>query len=285
MLSQIIASPSVDYERLIVANLQLVDSVVRTIARRHWLSADETDELAGAIRLKLVENNYEVLRKFEGRCQLRTYLTTVVQRHFLDERNARWGKWRPSAQARRLGPIATSLDQLLTRDHLPFEEAVHAITLRYGTGVSREELHAIMLQLPTRSSRQFVGDENLDNIPARGTGEDVAIASLDRPRLGDKVERALDAVLAGLGDEDRLIIRMRFCDGVKLARIAELMGLPAKPFYRRVDELMRVLRKALEAQGVSQSDVIAIVEDPIKGLSDVLERPASGKVMERPSVR
>jgi hypothetical protein len=60
----------VDYERLVVENLPLVDSVVRLIARRHRLSADEGDELAGAIRLKLVENDYQVLRKFEGRSQL-----------------------------------------------------------------------------------------------------------------------------------------------------------------------------------------------------------------------
>ena len=51
---------------------------------------------------------------FEGRSQLRTYLITVVQRHFLDDRNARWGKWRPSSIARRIGPIAVLLDLLVT---------------------------------------------------------------------------------------------------------------------------------------------------------------------------
>jgi len=54
-----------------------VDGVVRTIARRHRLPADEADELGSSVRLKLVENDYEVLRKFEGRSQLRTYLITV----------------------------------------------------------------------------------------------------------------------------------------------------------------------------------------------------------------
>src|SRR6202008_4136539 len=109
--------------------------VGRTIARRHQLSADEADELGSSVRLKLVENDYEVLRKFEGRSQLRTYLTTVVKRHFLDDRNARWGKWRPSAQARRLGPVAVLLDQFLTRDRLPFEEAVQAIEARHGATI------------------------------------------------------------------------------------------------------------------------------------------------------
>ena len=86
-----------DYKRLVVDNLPLVDSVVRTIARRHGLSADQQDELGSSVKLKLVENDYEVLRKFEGRSSMRTYLTAVVQRHFLDSRTALWGRWRPCA--------------------------------------------------------------------------------------------------------------------------------------------------------------------------------------------
>jgi RNA polymerase sigma factor (sigma-70 family) len=275
----------VNYERLVVDNLPLVDSVIRLIARRHRLSADEAEELSGAVRLKLVDNDYEVLRKFEGRSQLRTYLITVVQRHFLDDRNARWGKWRPSARARRLGPVATMLDQLITRDHLPFDEAVHAIAARHGTAASREELHAIMLQLPTRSSRQFLGAEALEHVPAPTPDENEVIESLEREPLGNRIERALANVLARLGDEDRLILKMRFCDNIKLARIAELMGLPQKPFYRRVEDLMRDLRQELQTQGVSQADVAGILEDPAAGgVGEVIGVAAAGKTPGRPSV-
>jgi RNA polymerase sigma factor (sigma-70 family) len=274
----------VDYERLVVDNLPLVDSVVRTIARRHRLSADEADELAGAVRLKLVEKDYEVLRKFEGRSHLRTYLITVVERHFLDDRNSRWGKWRPSTIARRLGPIAVLLDQLLTRDRLPFEAAAEAVTARHGTSASRDQLHAIMLQLPARSSRHFVGEEELEHLPAPTPGEDVAIESLERGRAGDRIERALANVLARVSEEDRLILKMRFCDNLKLARIAELLGQPPKPFYRRVEDLMRVLRQELEALGVDRAEVAAIIEHPAFGVGDVLGPRPVGKTVERPSV-
>ena len=40
-----------------------------------------------------------------------------------DWRNARWGKWRPSAEARRQGALATHLERLMRRDGLTFEEA------------------------------------------------------------------------------------------------------------------------------------------------------------------
>jgi RNA polymerase sigma factor for flagellar operon FliA len=273
----------VDYEAQLVANLSLVDRVVRSVARRYWLSSDETDDLGGDVRLKLVENDYEVLRKFEGRSSLQTYLMTVVLRHFLDQRNAQWGKWRPSVLARKLGPIAILLDQLLTRDCLSFEEAAQTIIARYGNAASREELHAIMLQLPMRSPRRFVDDEGIEDIAEPDSGEDAVIASLDRRRLGDKIERALTVVLERLGDEDRVIIKLRFCEKVQLARIAELLSLPAKPFYKRVDELMAQLRTELEAQGISQTDVEAIMGDPGTALGDVIQRILAGKQGGRPS--
>jgi RNA polymerase sigma factor for flagellar operon FliA len=272
----------VDYERQVVDNLPLVDSVVRTIARRHRLSSDEADELASSIKLKLVENDYEVLRKFEGRSQLRTYLITVVQRHFFDQRNARWGKWRPSAPARRLGPVAVLLDQLLTRDRLAFDDAAQVVLARHGEAVSVVMLHEIASQLPARASRVFLGEQELEHLPAPEAGD--TIESGERRLTGARVEQALAAVLQTLSDEDRAILQLRFCGNVKLARIAEMLGEPAKPFYRRVEDLLRVLRSALQAKGVSEADVASILEDPDTGFGEVLERAGAGKTGERPSV-
>jgi RNA polymerase sigma factor for flagellar operon FliA len=274
----------VDYAALVVENLPLIQDVVRLIARRNWLSADEADDLAGAIRLKLIENDYEVLRKFEGRCQLRTYLVTVVQRHFLDQRNARWGKWRPSAQAKRLGAVAMLLDQLVTRDNLSFDEAVAAIQARHGAEISRDQLHAILLQLPTRSSRHFVGEEQLQHVAADAPTETDVIHSLESERLGSRIERALERALGQLSDEDRLILKLRFCENVKLARIAEIVGQPAKQFYRRVEDIMRTLQKELQAQGVKEADVVVVTEHPGRGIRPVLELTTLEKTMESPSL-
>jgi RNA polymerase sigma factor (sigma-70 family) len=274
----------VDYERLLVDNLSLVDGVVRTIARRYRLSADDADELCSSVRLKLLENDYEVLRKFEQRSQLRTYLITVVQRVVLDDRNARWGKWRPSAQAYRLGPIAILLDELITRDHRTLDEAAESISARFGDAVSRSQLEAMLAQLPARRTRRFVGDEVLEQMPAPAPDEGDVLDSLDRERCGDRIERALESVLTQLGDEDRVILRMRFCHNMKLARIAEMLALAPKPFYRRVDDLMRMLRQALQAQGVTEADVTAVLASPLAEIDSMLAGMPAEKSQGRPSV-
>jgi RNA polymerase sigma factor (sigma-70 family) len=274
----------VNCEQTLLDNLTLVDDVVRYVARRHRLSADEADELASVVRLKLVENDYDVLRKFENRCSLRTYLTAVIQRCFLDGRIARWGKWRPSAQARRLGPVAMRLDQLLTRDGVPLEEAVERLLTDRAVTASKEELFAMALQLPDRMPRRFVGEEQLETVAARGDGEDAVIGALDRARDADRIEVALAAALRQLGDQDRLILKMRFENDFQIAHIARLLAIEQKPLYRRLEQIMKVLRRELEARGVSREQMLLIMDQ----LAAHAERPVSsdpsGKRPERPSL-
>ena len=64
---------------------------MRRVARRHRLPDHEADDLRSAVHLKFIENDYEVLRRFEGRSTLATYLTSIVTRQLLDNRNAEWG--------------------------------------------------------------------------------------------------------------------------------------------------------------------------------------------------
>ena len=80
--------------------------------------------LSQGVQLKFLESGYQAFARFDGRSSLRTYPTTVVWRLLLDWRTAAYGKWRPSAAARRLGPQAVRLDRLLNRDGLTVDEAI-----------------------------------------------------------------------------------------------------------------------------------------------------------------
>ena len=107
---------AVSDEANFLAALPVIDDVAAQVCRRHRLNAGEADDFKSEVRLHFIERNYEVLRKFEGRCTLSTYVNVVVQRVFLDYRNRMWGRWRPSTEARRLGPTAMLIERLVTRD-------------------------------------------------------------------------------------------------------------------------------------------------------------------------
>ena len=67
---------------------------------------------------------------------------------------------------------------------------------------------------------------------------------------------ALQEVLATLPHQDRLLLRLRFDDGMSVPRIAAMMGYPS-PFhaYRRLEQLFAELRPLLKARGVEDSVV------------------------------
>jgi DNA-directed RNA polymerase specialized sigma24 family protein len=158
-------------EEFLLTHLSDVERVVAAVSFRHRLPLGERDELASLVRLKLVENDYEVIRRFEGRCSLHTYLAVVVQRVLLDWRRSRWGKWHSSAVARRLGPVALRLEALLYRDKRSLEDAIETL-LQSGSGVSADELAALARRLPPRVARREVEEEAARDLPTDGAVED-----------------------------------------------------------------------------------------------------------------
>ena len=93
---------TVSDQTLFLTSLPVIDDVTTLVCRRHRLSGAEAEDFASQVRLHFIERNSDVLRRFEGRSSLRTFLSVVIQRLFLDDRNRRWGKWRPTGLGKEL---------------------------------------------------------------------------------------------------------------------------------------------------------------------------------------
>ena len=240
-------------ERLFLDNLKVIDDIVAFLAFRHHLNAEEREELNAGVRLKLIDDNYAVLRKFAGHSTLKTYLTAVIHRYFLDRRIEQWGKWRPGIATRRNGPTAVLLDRLISRDGLSFEEAVETLRTNHGVSESREALERLCELVPQRAPRRFVGEERLADVPAECPMEDALIRKMDRAAHAAALERALEAALAQCEPDDRLLLKLRFQDGLQIARIARLLGVEQKPLYRRLERIIATLRAELESRGIDRA--------------------------------
>jgi RNA polymerase sigma factor for flagellar operon FliA len=254
-------------------HLDLVDRVVRYIARRHHLTTTDAEDLSSLVRLRLIDRDFAVLRKFQGRSNLGTYLTTVIEHIYLDFCVGKWGKWRPSAAARRLGPLAVLLDQLVGRDGLTFNEAVATLEINHGCSVTREDLHAIFVQLPTRTVRRFAAEEELAVVAAHAGACDKALDREDDLEVIERVEATLAAMLAGLTAREQLILKLRFQDGLSMASIARVLHTPPKPLYRQLEELIALLRDKLRQQGIDGKDIDRIVGHPALMLGRLLAEP------------
>jgi DNA-directed RNA polymerase specialized sigma24 family protein len=151
-------------EALFLFQLSVIERVISFVSSRHHLPGSDADDFGSHVKLKLIENDYAILKKFEGRSNLRTYLTVVIQRLFLDYRIMAWGKWRPSAEAKRFGEIAILLERLTHRDGYGFEEACELMQTNHQITMSRPDLEAIAARLPHRLRRRFESEDALTNL-------------------------------------------------------------------------------------------------------------------------
>ena len=245
-------------EALFLAALPVIEQVIAFLCRRNHLRADEVDEFSSHARLRLIENDYAILRKFQHRSSLRTFLSIVVQRLLLDYRTSQWGKWRPSADARRLGPVAIHLEQLLSRDGYPFEEACEMLIARDARLVTRAELERLAAALPPRMRRRFESEDALADRPADQAGPDAGAVLSAQEEEGASLARLMTALIHKLEAEDRLIMTLHFRDGRTVAEIAALMRREQKPLYRHLEKLLRSLKSELEANGVDGQSAVQL---------------------------
>jgi RNA polymerase sigma factor for flagellar operon FliA len=272
--------PRVTTTNLYSEHAETIEAVLSYVRRAHRLSADDGDEFASWARLRLLEDDCAILRKFRGLSTFKTFVVTVIQRLFLDWRIKEWGKWRPTADARRLGPVAIELERLILRDGVDFEQAVETLVSK-GTALTRNECERVWRELPRRAGRQRAGEATLESVPAPRSDDSIELD--EQSANADRARRALSAALPALAPQEQLIIRLRFQDGITVARIAQLLGEEQKPLYRRIEQILTKLRASLTTAGVTAEAVRDLLGNPVVELGTIFPADETGKVEIGPS--
>jgi len=252
----------VEFHSLLVQHLGHIDRVVGGMARRHQLSAPDTEELTSVVRYKLIDKDFAILKKFQGRSSITTYLTVVVERLCLDFFNEQWGKWRPSSAALKIGRVGIHLEQLIARDGLTFDEAVNTLQINHGVSETREDLLGIYVQLPIRTVRRLAGEEELALVASRGGASDPAFELPEDYALAVRIETVLTEAIARLPHRDRMVVKLHYLDGHSVASIARHLKVEARPLYNHLEDTKRQLNAELRKAGIDESQVNRVVGHP-----------------------
>jgi RNA polymerase sigma factor (sigma-70 family) len=243
-----------------IAELPRIRALIATVCRRHGVFGDDAEEFASWVQLRFVESDYAVFAKFEGRSSVATYLRVVVANLFLDYRNAQWGKWRPSAAAKRMGREAMELERLVSRDGLAASDAIAVMRGNGFVETSEDELLALAARLPVRGRPRRDESQDPERLAVATEAEDPR-EHAERRSLAKRAGEAVNRALSTLEDEDRLILRLRFAAGHKIVEIANALGVPAKSLYPRIERLLRAMRGELESAGIGPDEISSIYED------------------------
>lgn len=234
-------------KKLFEDNLPRIERLVLQVCRKKRFSQADCEDFRSWAMTRLIENDYQKLAGYRGRGPLKCYLATVIARLGMDYCDKLWGKWRPTAAARRLGRPAIALERLLIRDQLAWSEAVQLI--KESQGVSEKRLETIYGLLPNRPARRFEDEQSLRLVAAPGSNPQQALFSQELKQQWQAIEQLLEKALASLTEEESLILKLHFEDGLALSKVSQLLGIE-ESIYHRKDRILRQLRQDLEGEGV-----------------------------------
>ena len=257
------------HQRLFTDNLQHIEKLVRFSGRRHHLSHVELEDFASYVNIELLKDDCATLRKFQRRSSWWTFLATVIEKLALDFLIQRWGRWRPSAMAEKLGPVAVILDRLVNRDGHTVEEAMEIVRTNHAVGLTYAELRAMWDQLPPRPRLTEVGEEAAATVSSPDSSE-VRVEDAALKQEIERLEQTLHAAFQALAAQDRVMIALRFDHGLAVVEIAKVMKSSVPTIHRRLDRCLKELRAALARGGFDPREISGLIGHASVTLSPLL---------------
>jgi len=244
------------------SNLALIDRVTERICRRARLHDADAEDFASQVKLRLMENDYAILEKWQERSSLGTFLSVVIQRLLIDEWRAR-GRWQPSAEARRLGRAATMLEMMLVRDRRSLAEATAAV-LAIDNTLTAADVERLVAQLPDRMPpmRSVPMAANAEESLVATQSADEGARASDVTRIANRTSHVVKLAFDAMPLDDRLLLRFRFLKSMSIADIARVMNVPQRPLYRRLESLLSALRQQLADAGVDAAALADVIGAP-----------------------
>ncbi len=215
----------------------------------------DADDFASVVKLALVDHDYAILRAWQQRASLATYITVVARRLLVDERNRSRGRWEPSAEARRGGEVGVMLETLVRRDERTLDEALPLVRA-LDPSLTRANAEALLARMPERSPRPralSLDEISTDTLHA-SEAADATVMRDEARRISVEASDVVRRTIAAFSVEDRTILRLRFSQSLSTADIARMLRLPQRPLYRRLESMLAKLRRALVASGIDSGE-------------------------------
>jgi RNA polymerase sigma factor for flagellar operon FliA len=246
-----------------VAYASAVEGAIRAVSVCHHLRGPDADDFGQEARLHFLRDNCGVLRRFRGLSSIETYLYRVAQNVYLNWQDKRYGRWRPSAAAKRLGSAAVRLERLVVRDGLKVSEALallpeteHALLDAKTTGWLRQHAAEFV------SSRARLGLTLTQNLSGSSPITEAPLAAWEAETTACRLRHVLTRLVSELPPLDQWVLRARFGRGLTVRAIASMLGQQPRYMYGHLERVLHRLRHQLLARHLSREDLDTVLAGP-----------------------
>ncbi|SHO42852.1 sigma factor-like helix-turn-helix DNA-binding protein [Desulfopila aestuarii] len=263
---------SFGWKEKILANWELINR----LARRRFGNSPLAEEAALRVLDQLMEKDADRLQSYTGKGEPAAFLAAVSWRLLEDFARSRFGRRRPPRWIRHLGGFWENLYTLLCLERVDIMEAIAMVSQR-ETAVFNAEVEeaawAIRQQVRDCGAHQglevqFDEEETSAAKSSGGAGAQVeflemkekkelfaelfsALTALSEDRIEENAGR-LSLLNIRLSTEERLLLRLCFCDDLPIARAGEMLGLNRHQVNGRLRRLLGRLRSELTAVGLDR---------------------------------
>ncbi|PYQ28188.1 MAG: hypothetical protein DMF56_17285 [Acidobacteria bacterium] len=250
-----------EFSDLLVRELPFIERLTHMISRRQGMDADEIEEFTAEVRLRLVKNDYALLRAYQGRALFSTYIAAVIRRMLINYRRHQRGKWHDSAEAQRLGRLGIDVERALVRDGRTLQETLTLLREKHPE-VTIDEIERIARLLPAKVRQKFVPIEEAESLESTGDADRVV-----RTDMAARISAVVCAFIDSLPGDEQLIFRLRYDCDMTVAQISRSLHRDQQVLYRLFYKHLDALRAELTKVGVDAR----AVEDLIGSDSTLLD--------------
>lgn len=278
-------SPKVSAQRPAPAQVALTPEEAKSKVLGHWQRLDALarrrfprDENLAHEGLLYVMNQLEAddwrrVRAWQGLAEISSFLAMLCARLLTDFSRMRFGHPRPPAWLERMqDPLWNAAYRVLAVEHYRAQEAIEWLACRFpereywfiaevvstvrtrcriaskpleNVKLNHAEMDLVDERLAPEQQLLIEDKEIMETLEAYLQDESAAALS---PRVSELLKRLTEQLR--LSDEDRLVLRLRFRDGLTVQAIARLLHLQGDP-YKSMDKLITLLREAFLRAGVN----------------------------------
>lgn len=220
---------------------------------------------------KLEEQEWQRIRTWAGQGRFATFLGVLAGRLMTDYIRKVYGHQRaPKWLSERSDPIWFEAYRILIIERYERREAINLLETRHAdreTGSIQPIVAEVIARCQPKTRYQDSHSVSIDEITEPGdqsASPDNAIEPQQRELLEalegyirDEAPQPSEAIPLlenlrphlDLSAEDRLLLRLRYCEGLKMSQITRLLHLKGDP-YKRLNKILKSLHTACEKAGL-----------------------------------